>query len=76
MVNGELKFYSDGLTETMNEQLAQFGEDALYAEVKSKKNLSAPDLQRSIINAAEKFRGQAEQHDDLTLVVVKSKPIN
>lgn len=70
--NGLFVFYSDGLTEAMNEQKRQFGEETVYELVKSKRHLSASDLQRSILTTVEEFQGSAEQHDDLTLVIVKS----
>jgi phosphoserine phosphatase RsbU/P len=74
--DGLFVFYSDGLTETMDERMTQLGEEAVYDIVNAKRNLSAFELQQSIISAAQEFRGQAEQHDDLTLVVVKSQLCN
>ena len=68
-------FYSDGLTEAMNEQNAQFGEETVYEIVKAKRHLRAHELQQSILTSVEEFRGAAEQNDDLTLVVVKSTEI-
>jgi sigma-B regulation protein RsbU (phosphoserine phosphatase) len=65
-------FYSDGLTEAMNERKVQFGEETVYDIVNAKRRLSAQELQRTILTSVEEFRGAAEQHDDLTLVVVKS----
>lgn len=65
-------FYSDGLTEAMNERNVQFGEETIYDIVNAKRRLSAQELQRTILTSVEEFRGAAEQHDDLTLVVVKS----
>lgn len=67
-------FYSDGLTEAMNEGMSQFGEDAVFDIVKQKRGLSARELQRTILKSVEDFRGMAEQNDDLTVVVVKASP--
>jgi len=64
-------FYTDGLTEAMNGKGAQFGEDAVADLVKARRTLPASALQRTIITAVEEFRGSSEQHDDLTMVVVK-----
>lgn len=69
---GLFVFYTDGLTEAMNEQRAQFGEDTVQGIIQSKRNLSSPELQQSILASVETFRGNAEQHDDITLVIVKS----
>jgi sigma-B regulation protein RsbU (phosphoserine phosphatase) len=65
-------FYSDGLTEAMNDRNVQFGEETIYDIVSAKRHLTAQELQRTILTSVEEFRGSAEQHDDLTLVVVKS----
>jgi phosphoserine phosphatase RsbU/P len=65
-------FYTDGLTEAMDKQKNQFGEETVHTIVNSNRNLSAADLQRSILSSVEKFRAGAEPHDDLTLVVVKT----
>ena len=70
--NGIFVFYSDGLTEAMNERKAQFGEETVFDIVKAKRSLTAEQLQRTILSSVEDFRGSAEQNDDLTVVVVKS----
>jgi phosphoserine phosphatase RsbU/P len=66
-------FYSDGLNEAMNEKAVEYGEDNIYKIVKENDKLPAKDLQKTIINSVDKFRGTAEQNDDLTLVIVKSR---
>lgn len=65
-------FYTDGIPETMNEHMMEFGEDRVLELVRSKRNVTAVELQHALIQATEEFRGTAEQHDDLTLVVVKT----
>jgi sigma-B regulation protein RsbU (phosphoserine phosphatase) len=65
-------FYSDGLTEAMNEGMSQFGEEAVFDIVKQKRSLGALELQHTILKSVEDFRGAAEQNDDLTVVVVKA----
>jgi len=64
-------FYTDGLTEAMNRQGKEFGEETVSRLVKEKRSLAAEQLQRVVITAAEEFQGEAEQHDDVTVVVVK-----
>lgn len=68
---GMFFFYTDGLTEAMNDQQVQLGEDAVLSMVKEKHALTASEIQRSITTAVEEFVGKAERHDDLTMVVVK-----
>ena len=70
--DGIFVFYSDGLTEAMDEQKNQFGEEAVNKLIQSKRGMKAAELRGAIISSVEKFRGGAEPHDDLTLVVVKT----
>jgi sigma-B regulation protein RsbU (phosphoserine phosphatase) len=65
-------FYTDGLTEAMNRQGKEFGEETVSDLVKQKRSLASVELQQVVITAAEEFRGDAEQNDDVTVVVVKS----
>ncbi|GJQ21795.1 MAG: hypothetical protein HBSIN02_21500 [Bacteroidia bacterium] len=71
--DGLFFFYTDGLTEAMNEKQVQIGEEAILALVESKRSQSAAEIQRALITAVEEFVGPAERHDDLTMVVVKVK---
>ena len=72
--NSIFVFYSDGLTEAMNEEMSQFGEEAVFDIVKERRGLGARELQQTILKSVEEFRGAAEQNDDLTVVVVKASP--
>jgi sigma-B regulation protein RsbU (phosphoserine phosphatase) len=65
-------FYTDGVTEAMNEEQQQLGEKAIVDLLKMKRHLSAERIQHAILAKVEQFRGAAEQHDDVTMVVVKS----
>ncbi len=65
--------YTDGLTEAMNADLEQFGEDRLQQAVQSE---AAPctdvvELRERILGAVESFVDGARQHDDLTMVLVQ-----
>jgi sigma-B regulation protein RsbU (phosphoserine phosphatase) len=71
--NGLYVFYSDGLTEAMNEEGIQFGEENICSILNSHHGIPASALQQTVVAAAEKYRGTAEQHDDITIVVVKSQ---
>ena len=68
---GVFFFYTDGLTETMNTSNLQLGEEAVREVLLKRRHLSAEQIQHSLMTVAEEFRGSAQQHDDLTLVVVK-----
>ena len=65
-----LVFYTDGITEAMNERREQFGEDTLAALVDQAKVSQAEGLRRRILRKIRCFAGTAAQHDDITLVVV------
>jgi hypothetical protein len=64
-------FYTDGVTEAMNTHQEIFGEARLRTVIESYAQLSAQDLQEKIVLAVREFSGQAPQHDDFTMVVVK-----
>jgi len=70
--DGIFVFYTDGLTEAMDEGKNQYGEETVHKVVESGRGLTASKLQSSILSSVEKFRAGAEPHDDLTLVVVKA----
>jgi len=63
--------YSDGLTEAMNGSLEQFGNDRLKQVCEEHRQLSPEDVRSEITRAVDAFRGGAEQHDDITLLLVK-----
>lgn len=69
-----LVLYSDGLVECMNEAHEQFGEERLVETLKQWGPLGAEQLIRRIVEEARSFRGQADPHDDLTVMVVKTRP--
>ncbi len=64
--------YTDGVTECMNAKHEEFDLDRVIAILKTRGNGTAKDLCDAIYTALEDFRGQAEVHDDITLVALKS----
>ena len=64
-------FYTDGLNEAENLHHEQFGEDRLIDLVKLYSDRSAESLVTKIRGVIERFTAQAQQHDDMTAVVVK-----
>ncbi len=64
-------FTSDGIVEAQNEQGELFGFDRLEATINEIASVrDAETMADYIIDAAQKFMGKAEQHDDMTVVVV------
>jgi sigma-B regulation protein RsbU (phosphoserine phosphatase) len=64
-------FFSDGITEAMNESNDLFGEEKLSELLKNKSAKSSNDIMDEIWESITRFRGRAEQSDDMTMVLVK-----
>lgn len=65
--------YSDGITEAMNLQEEEFGEERLIKAVQDSQDSPPKDLINKILNVVNTHVGKAPQMDDMTLVVVKRK---
>jgi sigma-B regulation protein RsbU (phosphoserine phosphatase) len=65
--------YSDGVTESLNEEGEEFGEARLVEIVQKHRGRSAAGLRDRIDEALTKFVGRASAVDDLTLVILKRK---
>jgi sigma-B regulation protein RsbU (phosphoserine phosphatase) len=64
--------YTDGITEAMNFREEEWGEDRMIAKAMSCVHLSAQQILESLIEAADAFVSGAPQHDDMTLVLMKT----
>jgi sigma-B regulation protein RsbU (phosphoserine phosphatase) len=64
--------FTDGISEAMNLDDEEWGEDRLIDAVRECRRSSANQLLESIFDAATKFAGTAPQHDDMTVVVVRA----
>jgi serine phosphatase RsbU (regulator of sigma subunit) len=64
-------FFSDGIIEAMNEVNDLFGEDKLSELLRNKSSKTSNELMNEIWDSITKFRGHAEQSDDMTMVLVK-----
>jgi sigma-B regulation protein RsbU (phosphoserine phosphatase) len=60
--------FTDGISEALNAQNEQYGEERLEATVKGGLELPARELTTRIIGAATEFAGEAPQFDDMTCV--------
>ncbi|MBO0725230.1 MAG: SpoIIE family protein phosphatase [Blastocatellia bacterium] len=65
--------YSDGVTESLNEEDEEFGEARLIEIVQKNRGRSAAGLRDRIDEALTKFVGRASAVDDLTIVILKRK---
>ncbi|MBX7151863.1 SpoIIE family protein phosphatase [bacterium] len=66
-------FYTDGVTEAMNDRHDEFGEEHLYELVQMKKDQTSAELLNTIVDEVNTFCYGVEQHDDITVVIVKVK---
>jgi serine phosphatase RsbU (regulator of sigma subunit)/pSer/pThr/pTyr-binding forkhead associated (FHA) protein len=65
--------YSDGVTESLNEEGEEFGEARLIEIVQKNRGRGAAGLRDRIDEALTKFVGRASAVDDLTIVILKRK---
>ena len=63
--------YTDGVTESFNHDLEEFGEERLVETLRRNRLLSPCDLLTAVVNEVRQFSPH-EQHDDITLIVAKS----
>ena len=68
-----LVFYTDGLTETTNHRVQAYGDERLAARLGRTSHMEARQIRESILADLWTFKGDAEQLDDITLVVIKAK---
>jgi serine phosphatase RsbU (regulator of sigma subunit) len=66
-------FFTDGVTEAMNEKNELFGDENLNKILKNKSKASSSEVLNEIWSSIQSFRGEAEVNDDMTMVVVKVK---
>jgi len=65
--------YSDGVTEARNMKKEEFDEERLKDVVSRNKSKSAKEITEDIYDELMKFRKNAPQHDDITIMVLKIK---
>ena len=66
-----LVFYTDGFTEAMNENGNEYGEERFLKFLNDNDDAKANDLVDKAIKEIQSFAGSAQQHDDMTMVVLK-----
>ncbi len=65
--------YTDGITEAMNFKHEEFGFDRLKEVIRQYKRESSKEICNKIIEAIKVFAGNAPQHDDETILVLRMK---
>jgi sigma-B regulation protein RsbU (phosphoserine phosphatase) len=63
--------YTDGVTEAMDPDGELFGDTRLRRIVEEHGHLRSAELRERILREVESFVGEADQHDDFTLILIK-----
>jgi sigma-B regulation protein RsbU (phosphoserine phosphatase) len=66
-----LVFYTDGITEAMDAGSDLFGDGRLGRLISEHGHLDTADLRERILREIESFVGDADQHDDMTMILIK-----
>jgi serine phosphatase RsbU (regulator of sigma subunit) len=66
-----LVLFTDGITEAMNPSMDLFGEGRLQKLVEDHGHLPSDQLRERILREVQSFVGSADQHDDLTMILLK-----
>jgi sigma-B regulation protein RsbU (phosphoserine phosphatase) len=67
-------FFTDGISEAMNEGDDCFGDERLAALIEQHAHLPADELRERVLRDIESFVGGAPQHDDMTMILLKVDP--
>ena len=74
LVSGDVVvYYTDGVTETVNVDDEYYEEDRLVEASKACRDTNADAIQEYLHDAVMEFQGEADQFDDLTLLILKKK---
>ena len=69
---GDVLFlYTDGISEAMNSKREEFGEERLYDIIATNHVVDAYDMQNRILRHVNEFVNDAEQHDDITMIIAQ-----
>ncbi len=64
-------FYTDGVSEARNRKKEEYGIETLQKMISDNRHLSAQGILDQTVRSLNQFMGKADQHDDITLIVVK-----
>jgi phosphoserine phosphatase RsbU/P len=68
-------FFTDGITEAMNEGDDCFGETRLAHLVEEHAHLPSDQLRERVLREIEAFVGRAPQHDDMTMILLRIEDV-
>ena len=70
-VGDVIVFYTDGISEAMNVESDLFGDSRLSDLIEEHGHLTSGELRERILREIEAFVGGADQHDDMTMILLK-----
>ena len=62
---------TDGIRETLKANGEMFGKNRLYEIIRKNANSSAKGIEKAVLESLGEFRGESDQEDDITMVVIK-----
>ena len=68
--------YTDGLTECMDENGEEFGEERLIQMIRENRELPVEDIKKKILAGVLAWKSTEEQADDITLILARQTPNN
>ena len=63
--------YTDGITEAMNDDSEEFGEERLLSAIRKFQSNNSYEIRKKIMEELKSFTGYNEPDDDATLVIIK-----
>jgi sigma-B regulation protein RsbU (phosphoserine phosphatase) len=66
-----LVLFTDGISETMDTADEEWGESGLIEAIRECRDCPSREMIAHIMRAADEFAAGAEQHDDMTLVILR-----
>jgi serine phosphatase RsbU (regulator of sigma subunit) len=66
-----LALYTDGVTESLNAQGEEFGEQSLVRALERRREMCPEALVAAVVDEVRQFSA-GEQHDDITLIVARA----
>lgn len=66
-------FYSDGISEARNRRKDEYGVEAIARALSAHCRQPAREILAQAVEDVRRFMGRADQHDDMTLIIVKIK---
>lgn len=64
--------FTDGISEAMNPQDEEWGEEKMLEAIKANFDLPAAEMLKYLVEQADEFASGAKQHDDMTAIIIRA----